>query len=278
MDAAEAHRRRRRAPASSRSSSSTAASCRARWSRSSIAASRRRCRSSRASTAARSARCASLAPPVPADAATYEKEIRAALRRPRRRLPQALSGERPAGEHARDHARRAVRLDRRAAGDASRPRSACRPSSICSITAIRRPMRGPARLPCQRDALRLRHGRQDAAELAQGAGDAGRDASSPMRCSTTGLSFARTGVPSAAGQPQWPAYGSRARLHGVRRRAAAEDASVARHVRAQRTGRVPAPRRRAAFRGTGTSASHRRRCPPQAAHADDRRRDAAVSR
>ena len=55
-------------------------------------------------------------------------------------------------------------------------------------------------------------------------------------------SFARTGTPSAATQPPWPAYGSARAYYGVRGCAACEGAPHAGHVRAQRRGRLPAPR------------------------------------
>ena len=60
----------------------------------------------------------------------------------------------------------------------------------------------------------------------------------------TGPRSRATARPARRGQPPWPAVRRRARLHGVRRRAAAEDAPAAGHVRAQRAGRLPTPRER----------------------------------
>ena len=75
-------------------------------------------------------------------------------------------------------------------------------------------------------------------------------------------SFARDGVPSAAGQPAWPAYGTE------RAYMAFEDAPrPKKHLLPgmyEFNEQVVCRRRaRAASRGTGTSASPRRRCPPR---------------
>ena len=277
MDAAEAHRRRRGRWLSSRSSSSTAASCRASSSTSSIAASRRRCRSSPASTAARSARCAS------------SRRRRPRMRRPTRRRSASATRPRrrlPASSIRRATCRRACWATTRdalygwtarAAGRPSRPRSARRPSSIYSTTAIRRPTRRactpstPARFP-------MSSAPPDKTPPNWPQGAATRR--SRPRLSDAMLdywaTFARDGVPSAAGPAALAGLRQRARLHGLRGRAAAEDASAARHVRVQRAGRVPAPRQRrhslALERRHRVAAAARR----GAANADDRRRDAAV--
>ena len=200
---------------------STAACCRASWSRCSIAASRRRCRSSRASTAARSARCDS-----------WRRRCRPTRRPMRRRsasatrdladaIPASSIRQRSRGEHARDHARRAVWLDRRAAGARSRPRSACRRSSTTSITAIR-PRMQRACTPSMPARCRTCSARPtNAAALAEGAGDAGRDAA--VRCDARLLgelraqrrADARQGSPpgrrTAPSAPTWPSKTRRGR-------------------------------------------------------------------
>ena len=77
--------------ASFRSSSSTGACCRARSSTCSIAASRPRCRMLAGFNSGEIRSLRALAPPVPADAATYEKEIRARYADLADAVPQALS-------------------------------------------------------------------------------------------------------------------------------------------------------------------------------------------
>ena len=96
--------------------------------------------------------------------------------------------------------------------------------------------------------------------------------------STTGPRSRAAACPSAAGQPQWPAYGTERAYMAFEDVPRAEDAPDARHVRVQRAGGVPAPRR-----GRHSLALERRpRLAAAAArgrrNADDRRRDAAVSR
>ena len=67
---------------------------------------------------------------------------------------------------------------------------------------------GAARLPRQRAALRVRHGRQDAAALAGGPRDAGRDSGSSDAMIGYWAAFARTGVPTAHRQAAMAAYGT----------------------------------------------------------------------
>ena len=193
---------------SSRSSRSTAASCRASSSKSSTAASRRGCRSSPASTAARSARCAFLAPPPPADAATYE----AAIRERYGDLADAFLQLYPASNIAESmlatHARRAVRLDRRAAGAKQTALGRAVASSIISTTAIRPPTTlglhafHAGEIPtCSAPPTRRRRpGRKCRRRR--------RRRSCPTRCSTTGRASRAAACRAAAGQPAWPAYGT----------------------------------------------------------------------
>ena len=277
MDAAADHRRRRGARASSRSARSTAACCRASSSTCSIAASRRRCRFSRASTAARSARCVRWRRrrrPMPRPT---KAQIRARYARSGRRLPQALSRRATCAESMLRHdARCAVRLDRRTAGrQADRAGRAVLPLST-SITAIRRRTRQgctpstPASCPMSsaRPTGRRRTGRR--------CRDTPPRRSSRMPCSSYWASFARDGRAKRSGAAAVAAVRHRARVHGFRRRAAAEDASAARACTSSTSRSCAGAAPRAASRGTGTSASPRRRCPPRRRNADDRRRDAGV--
>ena len=243
MDAAEDHRRAPRRTASSRSSSSTAASCRARWSTCSIAASRRRCRCSRDSTAARSARCACsrrrcrrMRRPTKRRSARGYADLADAFLRlyPASNLQESIwattrdslygwTAERLVDEA--DRARRAVL------------------SSIYSTTAIpRRTSKGLHAFHASELPYVFGTAGPDAAELAESAGDAPPRRNCRTPCSSYWAVVRAQRRAQRRGPAAWPAYGRDARLHGVRRRAAAEDAPDARHVRVQRAGRVPAPR------------------------------------
>ena len=124
------------------------------------------------------------------------------------RLSEALSGERYGREHARGDARRALWLDRRAAGrEADR---AGVPSFLYYFDHgyPAADELGPARLSRRRNAVCLRHDRQDAA--------AGRKCrrrrpkrSCRTRCSTTGPA-SRAPACRARRPAAWPAYGTSA--------------------------------------------------------------------
>jgi para-nitrobenzyl esterase len=112
-----------------------------------------------------------LAPPVPADRTTYEKEIRARYADLADDFPEALSLERHAGKYLGHNARCPLLVDRAATGgQADRGRHPVIPLSIRSRLSSGR-CQGHARLPRQRATIRVRQSRQDAAELATVATD-----------------------------------------------------------------------------------------------------------
>ena len=175
IDAAEADRRRGERGLSFRWARSTARSCRASWSKCSIAASRRGCRSSLASTAARFARCVS-----------SRRRCRPTRRRMKRRSASGIGDLAddflqlyPASalerEHPRGDSRRSVWLDGRTTRGASRRRWASTRSCTFSITAIRRrTAAGPARLPCCELPYVFGTARSNAAAVAEDSGDGSR--------------------------------------------------------------------------------------------------------
>ena len=233
------------------------------WSTSSIAASRRRCRCSPASTAARSARCACSPrrrPPTPPT--TRARSASATATSPT--IPAALSGERHAGEHLATTRDAPLRLDRRAAGRASRRRSACPP--ILYLFDHGYPAADEA-------GLHAFH----ASELPYVFGTLDRTPpqwpkipATPRESRAVGrdgrlLDQLRAHRPPHARPTRPP---GRLIGHGGAYMHFADapqpgDRPVARHVRAQRAGGLPPPRRTAACPGTGMSASPRRRCRPR---------------
>ncbi len=260
-----AHRRRRGRRATSRSSPSTAASCRASSSRSSIAASRRRCRCSPASTAARSARCAS------------SRRRRPPTRRPMRR--RSASATRDLADAflklypSSDLPESMLATTRDALYGWTAERLACKQTAagVPSFLYLLRSRlsgggrEGPARLPRQRDSLCLRHRRQDAAGLAASAGDAVESAAlSDAMLELLGLVRARRRA-ERRGPAGLAGLRHRARLHGLRGRAAAEERICCPACTSSTSRSCAAAAPRAASRGTGMSASPRRRCPPRRA-------------
>ena len=201
-----------------------------------------------------------LAPPPPASAADYESTIRDALWRPRRRIPAALSEHQHAGKHLGHDARCTLWLDRGAAGQESRPRSASRPTSISSITAIR-PRTTPATMPstaanCRscsaRPIARRRFGRKFPRRRSK------RNSSDAMIGYWT--SFARTGQPQAANEPDWPAlWHDGARTWHFKTRRIRRIICCPACMRCRKTSSAAAMRA-AIWPGTGMSASPRRRC------------------
>ena len=131
----------------------------------SIAASRRACLFSRASTRRDTVADGAVLPPVPADAATYERRSANATATWPMPFSNGIPRAGSAGEHARDDTRRALRLDGRAAGreaDCGRERPVLSPTA--SIMAIRR--LGEAKLHAFHASelpVRVRHGWNDAA-------------------------------------------------------------------------------------------------------------------
>ena len=184
-----------------------------------------------------------LLPPAPADAATYEKQD-----------SRALSGS-------------GGRISR-----AAIPRATCR--RACSPRRATRCMAGPpsAWWPKQTalgapsflyyfdhgypaaDAAGLHafHASelpyvfgtcgQDAAAMASRAFNACGDARSSDAMIGYWAAFARDGVPTAAGKPPWPAYGTSRSYMAFEDEPRPEDEPAPRHVRARRTGRVQTPR------------------------------------
>ena len=210
-----------------------------------------------------------LAPPVPASAAVYESTIRDRYGDLADAFLKLYPSRQSQGEHLRDDARRALRLDRRAtraqAGRAGR--------AVVSLPVGPRLSRGrrgrAARLPCQRASLRVRHLRRHAAALAEECRTRARRRA--RRCDGRLLDeLARTGRPSAAGPT------AVAGLRQQRAYMAFEDGPQAkpRLCRActSSTRRWSAGgAQRVVSDGTGTSGSSRRPCPPTCRHAGNRR-------
>ena len=147
-----------------------------------------------------------LLPPAAADAAAYEKEIRARYAD----LADAFLALYPSShleESMLATTRDALYGWTRSGSSSSRPRRACRPSSTCSITAIRPPRHGactpsmPASCPMSsaRPIGRPRAGRPCRRRRSR--------PSSRMRCSTTGRRLRVPGLPPPRTRPPWPAYG-----------------------------------------------------------------------
>jgi para-nitrobenzyl esterase len=130
-----------------------------------------------------------------------------ALRRPRRRLPQALSVQRPARERAADprdalYGWTAERL-------VAKQTAAGAPGYLLSVRPRLSGRRrgGAARLPRQRAPLCLRH-----AKTTPPAWPKNPDTPAEAKLSTAMMgywaSFARDGAPKAAGEPAWKPYGA----------------------------------------------------------------------
>ena len=241
---------------SSRSSPSTAACCRASSSRCSIAASRRRCRCSPASTAARSARCASSRRRRPPTRRPMKQQIRERYGD----LADAFLKLYPAGDLAGEHAarRRATRCT------AGPPSGWCAKQTAVGVPSFlyllrsrlsgRRRRRActpstPARFPYVFGTTDETppHWPQVPADAARGAA-LRRDARATGRRSRATARRAprasRHGRPTAPSAPTWP---SRTRRGRRRICCPACTSSTSRSC--------AAAARRAASRGTGTSAS-----------------------
>ena len=248
----------------SRSSSSTAACCRARSSKCSIAASRRGCRCSRDSTAAKSARCASSRRQCPPMRRPTKRRSASATRD----LADASSKLYPSGDLQESIWRR--RATRCMAGP---PSGWCAKQTAAGVPSFlyyfdhgypAAVSEGPARLPCQRNSLCLRHRRQDAAELARKCRRRRVEAQlSDAMLELLGLVRARRRAerrgPAARGRPTAPSartWLSKTRRGRRRICCPACTSSTSRWC--------AAAARRAASRGTGMSASPRRRCRAEA--------------
>ena len=209
-----------------------------------------------------------LLPPPPADAAAYEAEIRAALRRSRRRIPaRSIRPDDLEESMLAADARRALRLDRRAAGPQRRRRSASPPSSICfdhgypAADAAR-----PARLPRRRNALCLRHDATDAAALAEGPRQTATEARADRRdASTIGRASRGPAQPTATGQPAWRPYGDEPRLYATSPTGAAAGGTICCPACTSSTRRWCAAARRPGDIAMELECRHRlrRRCPPE---------------
>src|SRR5690606_22861842 len=163
------------------------------------------------------------------------------LRRPGRGDARALPGNQPRRGDAGHHPRRAVRLDRRAAGTQAGQTGPAVVPVLLQPRLPGRQRRRPARIPRRRAAVRVRQPRPHPAAVAEGTGlrrRAGAD-----RGDVGLLGLVRAQRPASRRRPAgvaalWPG----ARLYGLRRRAGARRKADAGHVRTRGAGGVPPPR------------------------------------